>query len=148
MSGAELTGNFTGEIYSSVPAGAKYTRLKDLQVSAEFDKPFGGTVASPRATWSLAGYGQYQYDPSVLNITAGDLAPGTNISLPSNAQELLGTAGWLGIAQAKLVINLKNGLNVPVAVKWSNKTNLLQGSDTRGQIGISYDLSALKSLVP
>src|SRR5205807_4571211 len=73
---AQLTANFTAAIYASVPAGAKYGRLRDFQLSSEFDKPFGGTPDEPRGTWSLAGYGQYQYDPTVLNITAGNLVPG------------------------------------------------------------------------
>ncbi len=76
---------------------------------------------------SVAGYGQYQYDPTVLNVTSGNLVPGTNITLPKNAQVLLGTAGWLGIVQGKLVINLTKGLNVPVAIKWSNKTDFVSG---------------------
>jgi hypothetical protein len=147
LSGAQLTANVTTSIYSTVPTGAAYGRLRDFQVSAEFAKPFGGTLAEPRGTWSLAGYGQYQYDPTVLNITAGNLVPGTNIALPGDAQVLLGTAGWLGVAQGKLVINLKQGLNIPIALKWSNKTDLLKGSDVRGQIGLSYDLSALSKLI-
>jgi hypothetical protein len=145
--GMQLTGNFAAELYSSLPAGATYGRLKDLQASAELDKPFGGTTASPRGTISLAGYGQYQYDATVLNITAGNLAPGTNITLPSNAQVLLGTAGWLGIVQGKVTINLNQGLTLPVAIKWSNKTDLLAAQDIRGQIGLSYDLSALSKLI-
>lgn len=147
LMGAQLTANFTTSIYASVPAGAKYGRLRDFQLSGEFDKPFGGTPDEPRGTWSLAGYGQYQYDPTVLNITAGNLVPGTNIPLPGDAQVLLGTAGWLGVAQGKLTINLKKGLSIPVAVKWSNKTDLLKGDDVRGQVGLSYDLSALSKLI-
>jgi hypothetical protein len=147
LTGAQLTANFTTSIYASLPAGAVYGRLRDFQLSGEFDKPFGGTPDEPRGTWSLAGYGQYQYDPTVLNITAGNLAPGTNIALPGDAQVLLGTAGWLGVAQGKLVINLKKGLSIPVAVKWSNKTDLLKGNDVRGQVGLSYDLSALSKLI-
>jgi hypothetical protein len=147
LTGAQLTANFTTSIYASLPAGATYGRLRDFQLSGEFDKPFGGTPDEPRGTWSVAAYGQYQYDPTVLNITAGNLAPGTNISLPGDAQVLLGTAGWLGVAQGKLTINLKKGLSIPVAVKWSNKTDLLPGNDVRGQVGISYDLSALSKLI-
>lgn len=147
LSGAQLSGNFTASVYATLPAGAKYGRLRDVQFSGEFDKPFGGTLAEPRATWSLAGYGQYQYDPTVLNITQGNLAPGTNIVLPGNAQVLLGTAGWLGVAQGKVVFNLRKGLSIPVALKWSNKTNLLKGSDIRGQVGLSYDLAALSKLI-
>jgi hypothetical protein len=147
LSGAQLTANFTTSIYATVPTGAAYGRLRDLQISGEFDKPFGGTVADPRGTWSIAGYGQYQYDPTVLKITAGNLVPGTNIALPGDAQVLLGTAGWLGVVQGKVVINLKKGLTLPVALKWSNKTDLLKGNDVRGQFGLSYDLSALSKLV-
>jgi len=147
LTGAQLTANFTTAIYASLPAGAQYGRLRDFQLSGEFDKPFGGTPDEPRGTWSLAGYGQYQYDPTVLNITAGNLVPGTNIPLPGDAQVLLGTAGWLGVAQGKLTINLKKGLSIPVAVKWSNKTDLLKGDDVRGQVGLSYDLSALSKLI-
>ncbi len=147
MSGAQLTGNFTASIYSQLPAGAKYGRFRDIQFSAEFDKPFGGTAAEPRATWSVAGYGQYQYDPTVLNITQGNLAPGTNITLPSNAQVLLGTSGWIGVVQGKVTVTLSKGLTIPVALKWSNKTDLLKGNDVRGQFGLDYDLSALSKLI-
>lgn len=147
FSGAQFTGNFTGSLYASLPANATYGRFRDIQLSTEFDKPFAGTTAAPRATFSIAGYGQYQYSPTVLNITSGNLAPGTNITLPSNAQVLLGTAGWIGVVQGKLVINLKPGLSLPVAIKWSNKTDLLPTSDVRGQIGLSYDLSALSQLI-
>jgi hypothetical protein len=73
--------------------------------------------------------------------------PGTNIPLPGDAQVLLGTAGWLGVAQGKLTINLKKGFTLPVAVKWSNKTDFLKGDDVRGQVGLSYDLSALSKLI-
>jgi hypothetical protein len=83
----------------------------------------------------------------VLNISQGNLVPGTNITLPSNAQVLLGTSGWLGVVQGKIVFNLSKGLNIPVAIKWSNKTDLLTGNDIRGQIGLSYDLSALSKVL-
>lgn len=147
LSGAQLTGNFTASIYAKLPTGVTYGRLRDLQVSTEFDKPFGGTIAEPRGVFSLAGYGQFQYDPTVLNITQGNLVPGTNISLPANAQVLLGTKGWLSVAQGKIVFNLSKGLSIPVALKWSNKTDLTKGNDVRGQLGLSYDLSALSKLV-
>jgi hypothetical protein len=147
LSGAQLTGNFTASIFAQLPVGVTYGRLRALQASGEFDKPFGGTIAEPRAVLSAAGYGQFQYDPTVLNISQGNLVPGTNITLPSNAQVLLGTSGWLGVVQGKIVFNLSKGLNIPVAIKWSNKTDLLTGNDIRGQIGLSYDLSALSKVL-
>jgi hypothetical protein len=146
-SGAQLTGNFTASIYANLPPGATYGRFRDVQLSAEFDKPFGGTIAEPRGVLSVAGYGQFQYDPTVLNITQGNIVPGTDITLPENAQVLLGTSGWLGVVQGKIVFNLAKGLSIPVALKWSNKTDLLKGSDVRGQLGLTYDLSALSKLI-
>lgn len=130
----------------TIPAGAKYGRLHDGQISAEYDRPVGIRGKPNQATFSLAGYWQYQPDPSVLNITSGNLAPGTNIQLPQNAQVLLGTAGSLWVTQAKFAINTKSGVKIPVAVKWSNKTDLLSGNKIGAQVGISYDFSSLSSL--
>ncbi|MEI9980903.1 MAG: hypothetical protein WDN23_18240 [Edaphobacter sp.] len=147
MSGVQLTANFTASVYASLPTGAAYGRFRDVQFSGEFDKPFGGTLTSPRGIISAAGYGQYQYDPTVLSITQGNMVLGTDITLPGDAQVLLGRAGWLSVVQGKLVINLSQGLKLPVAIKWSNRTDLLQANDVRGQIGLSYDLSALSKLL-
>jgi hypothetical protein len=146
--GLQTTANGYGSWYFNVPAGASYTRFRAYQFSLEVDKPIGPTTA-PKATVSLAAYGQNQSDPTVLNISAGNLAPGTDIALPSNAQVLLGKAGWLGVGQAKLTWNLPkaNGLQIPVAFKWSSRTDLKSSGDWRGQFGISYDLSALSSLL-
>ena len=147
LSGAQLTGNFTAALFGSRPSSATYGLLKDVQGSGEFDLPFGGTTAQPLGTFSLAGYAQYQYSATVLNITSANELPGTNIALPANSQAYLGTPGWLGVVQGKFVFNLKQGLSIPIAVKWSNKTDLLQANDVRGQFGISYDFSALSSLI-
>jgi hypothetical protein len=145
--GAQLTANFGGSWFASVPAGASYTRLRDYQFSGEFDQPLAANNADPKATFSLAGYGQYQYSPNVLNLTVSNFAPGTNITVPANSQVFTSTAGWLGIVQAKLTFNIGKGTSVPIAIKWSNKTDLLNKPDWKGQFGISYDLSALASIL-
>jgi hypothetical protein len=147
-SGFQINANGFGSWYASVPAGAKYGRFRAYQFSTEIDKPVGPTT-SPRAILSLAAYGQNQSDKTVINISAGNLAPGTSIPLPSDAQVLLGTSGWLGVGQAKVVFNLPkaNGLSIPIAFKWSSKTDLRSGGDWRGQFGVSYDFSAISSLI-
>jgi len=129
-----------------IPAGAKYGRLRDGQISAEYDRPIRMRNNPNQATLSLAAYWQYQLDPSVLNITPGNLVPGTDITLPQDAQVLLGTAGSLWVTQAKIVINAKSGIKIPIGVKWANKTELLTGNKVGAQIGISYDFSSLSSL--
>ncbi|HLJ87137.1 MAG TPA: hypothetical protein VKZ53_09960 [Candidatus Angelobacter sp.] len=130
----------------ALPAGAKYGRIRDGQISAEFDRPFTLTGGQNQAAFSLAGYWQYQPDPTVLNITPGNLAPGTNIQLPADAQVLLGTAGSLWVVQGKVTINAKSGIKIPIGVKWSNKTDLLNGNKVGAQVGISYDFSSLSTL--
>lgn len=145
--GAQLTGNVAGSWFASLPAGANYGRVKDYQISGQFDQPLGKDPTAPRAIASVAGYGQYQYQPNVLNVTVANAVPGTNISVPDNSQVFTSTAGWLAVAQAKLVFNIGKGMMVPVAAKWSNKTDLLDDSNWKGQFGISYDLSALKSIL-
>jgi len=142
-----LSVNAATSIYgSTIPVGAKYGRLHDGQVSVEYDRPFAIKSNPNQATFSLAAYWQYQPDPSVLNITAGNLAPGTNIQLPQNAQVLLGTAGSLWVTQAKITVNGKSGIKIPIGVSWSNKTDLLVGNKVGAQVGISYDFSSLSSL--
>jgi hypothetical protein len=39
------------------------------------------------------------------------------------------------------------GVAFRIAPKWSNKTDLINAHDVRGQIGLSYDLSALPKLI-
>jgi hypothetical protein len=144
--GVLFTLNLAGSMYGgSIPAGAKYGRLRDFQFAAQLDRPLGDVITHP-ATFTLAGYVQYQFDPSVLNVGSGNLVPGTSITLPGNAQVLLGTKGTLGIVQAKITINTKSGVNIPVGVSWANKTDLLNATDVRGHIGITYDFNSIAQL--
>jgi hypothetical protein len=144
-SGTLFTMNLAATIYGSqMPASANYRRLRDLQAAAQLDRPIGDRITHP-VTLSLAGYLQYQFDPSVLNITSGNLAPGTDIPLPQNAQVLLGTRGLIAIAQAKATIT-RNGLNIPISIEWANKSDLLTGSDIRGNIGLTYNFDSMTQL--
>jgi hypothetical protein len=128
-----------------LPAGAKYGRVRDFQFAAQFDRPLGNINTHP-AVLTLAGYVQYQLDPSVINIGPGNLVPGTTITLPQDAQVLLGKKGTMGIVQAKVTLKMKNsGLKIPIAVRWANRTDLLNATDVRGHIGLTYDLDALFS---
>jgi hypothetical protein len=141
-----LTFNGAVSLYGAIPVGAKYGRVRYGQVSAEYDRTMTGQGKSLQTQLSLAGYWQYQPDPSVLDIPAGTVAPGTNVPLPNGTQEFVGTAGSLWVTQAKLTIKAAGGINVPLGVSWSNKTDLLQGSRVGAQVGISYNFSSLAGL--
>jgi hypothetical protein len=142
--GGLLSANAAVTLYGGqLPAGAKYGRLRDFQFAAQFDRPLGNISTHP-AVFTLAGYVQYQLDPSVINIGQGNLVPGTTITLPQDAQVLLGRSGTMGIVQAKVTLKLKNsGVKIPIAVSWANRTDLLNATDVRGHIGITYDLDSL-----
>jgi hypothetical protein len=141
-----FSANFGVSIYGgAIPAGAKYGRLHTGQAAAEFDFPFNLNSSSKNSTFTLASYWQYQPSASVLTITQADVAPGTTIPAPTSV--LVGTAGNLYVAQAKITLKGgKSGVNVPLGFKWSNKTDLLSGSKYAGQFGISYDFSSISSL--
>jgi hypothetical protein len=141
-----VTFNGSASIYGTIPAGAKYGNLHYGQVSTEYDQTLSGNGKSVQTQLSLAGYWQYQPHPSVLNIAAGTVAPGTDIPVPNGTQEFVGTAGSLWVTQAKLTIKGSGGINVPIGVSWSNKTDLLQGSKVGAQVGLSYNFSSLAGL--
>jgi hypothetical protein len=142
-----LTFNGAISIYGgSLPAAAKYGRLHDGQISGQYDRILSGKSNAIQTQLSLAGYWQYQPNPSVLNIPAGTVVPGTNIPLPNGTQEFVGTAGSLWVTQAKFTIKGSGGINIPIGVSWSNKKDLLQGSKVGAQVGISYNFSSLGSL--
>lgn len=141
-----LTFNGSASLYSTVPAGAKYGRLHYGQVSAEYDRNLSNTASALQAQMSLAGYWQYQPEPSVLNIPNGTVAPGTSIPVPNGTQVFVGTAGSLYVTQAKITIKAAGGIEVPIGVSWSNKTELLTGSRVGGQFGINYNFSSLANL--
>lgn len=141
-----LTFNGAVSLYGTIPAGAKFGSLHFGQVSMEYDRTMSGKHKSVQTQLSLAGYWQYQPHPSILNIPAGTVAPGTTIPLPNGTQEFVGTAGSLWVTQAKLTIKASGGINIPIGVSWSNKTDLLQGSKVGAQVGISYNFASLAGL--
>jgi len=142
-----LTFNAAASLYSgALPVNANYGRVHYSQVSGEYDRDVSSLQSSYHFQINLAGYWQYQPKPSILNIPAGTVAPGTTIPIPNGTQEFVGTAGSLGVVQAGLTIKGPAGINIPLRVSWSNKTDLLQGSKVGAQIGMSYNFSSLGGL--
>jgi hypothetical protein len=142
-----LSFNGAASLYGgTIPAGAKYGRLHYGQLSAEYDRTLSGKHNALQTQLSLAGYWQYQPHPSVLKIPAGTVVPGTTIPLPNGIHEFVGTAGSLWVTQFKITIKSSGGINIPIGVSWSNKTDLLRGTKVGAQVGINYNFSSLTSL--
>jgi hypothetical protein len=130
-----LTFNLAGDLYDSPPPGTG--AFKDLQAAIQLDHHFGSVVGS------LGAYYQYQNQPAALQIGPGNLAPGTNIVLPSTAATLLAPKGNMIVAQALVTLPLKNGTKLPAGVTWSNRTELIKANEVRGHIGFNFDWSSL-----
>ena len=52
--------------------------------------------------------------------------------------------GHIGVFQSKLEFpTANNAMRIPLSFTYSNRTELINESDVRGQIGISFNLDAL-----
>jgi len=142
--GALFSLNGAVTLYGKRPVDANYGAVRDAQFAIQFDRPLGDIV-SHSAVFSLAAYGQYQFDPTVIKFTSGNLAPNTNITLPGEAQALLGKKGATGIAQAKITFKMgKNGPEVPFALTWATRKELINANNSLGaHIGLTYNLDNL-----
>jgi hypothetical protein len=138
-----ITANATAEIYNSTPPSANVSQFRDAQISAEADLSLP-QWKSGTPVFSAAGYFQYQNAPALINITNANLAPGTNIALPTGSATVLGQRGNIVIGQIKLTIPIKtSGVSFPVGITWSNHTELLKANDIVGHFGIQFDLDSL-----
>ncbi len=139
-----LTFNFAAEWYDSLPSGVNQSRLRDLQAAAQVDRQLGTIPKFGPVTLTAAFYYQWMNSNALIVIPAGNNAPGTGIVLPGTASVLLAPKGNIEIGQVKLTIPLKGGtLKVPVSFTWSNRTELINESEKKGQIGLTLDLDTL-----
>lgn len=144
-----FTGNLGFSLYAkSQPSDTKgnTATFRNAQAAVQFDRAW--TVNQTSLQVSLAGYFQYQVNQGLIVIPAGSTIPGTNIMVPGDASMLLAPKGLISVAQAKVTIHVpKCSTPIPLGFSWSNRTDLLKGSEVRGHIGFSFDSIALARLV-
>lgn len=126
-SNADFTFNAAATLINgALPAGTP-DRLRDFSAAVQYDAPL--RLGPEFGTFVFSLSGKYQYlaqDPSVAVKT-----PAT----PS---------GSIALAQATFTIPLgASGAKVPLSISWSNRTELIQEKQVRGNIGITYDLDAI-----
>jgi hypothetical protein len=139
-----LTFNGAVEWYDTVPTGVKVSKLRDVQLAAQLDRQLGTIPQLGPAVLTLAFYYQWMQDSALITIPAGNTVPGTGIILPGAASTLLGTKGNIEVGQLKVTIPIKSGMiKVPISFTWSNRTELINESDKRGQIGLTFDLDSI-----
>jgi len=138
-----LTANAALTWYNSLPAGTSASRLRDVQFAGQFDRRLGVIPNLGNAVMTLAGYYQWMKEDALITIGPGNVAPGSGILLPGTAATLLGTKGNIGVVQGRLTLPINNTIKIPISVTWANRKELINESDTRGQVGVTLDLDSL-----
>lgn len=138
-----ITFNTAFTWYNSLPAGATVGRLRDVQAAGKLDRRLGVIPTLGNAVLTFGGYYQWMKEDALITIGPGNVAPGSGIVLPGTAATLLKTKGNIGIVQGRLTLPINNTIKVPLSITWSNRTELVKESDTRGQVGVTFDIDNL-----
>jgi len=108
--------------------------FRDFQLSGKWDIPLGGLPpVIAKGTLTFSGlYEHLHQKPLGINLTIND----TKVNQP----------GDMGVFQVKYSIPVgDSGVQVPISFTASNRTELVKEKDTRGNIGITFDLDKLFS---
>ncbi len=133
LDGPELTANLAFTVFNSLPAGSTAGRLRDAQGSLQLDVPLPEILNTTNLVLSFSG--QYV---RLLEQPLG--APAI-----VNTKQVT-TKGNIGLAQAKLTVPVKGtGVQIPVSITWSNRTELILEKEVRANIGLTFDLDKLFS---
>ena len=127
---------------SSVPGAG---RLRDVQAGMQVGYNLGSFPFLGAAGLSGTYYFQDQISPAILNVTPSMPLPGITITgLSSSATQVFAKKGNISIAQLKLELGPgQSSVRFPIAVSYSNRTELITKPEWRGQLGISYDFDSL-----
>ena len=113
---------------------------KPAQAAIQFDRPLGSGT-SP-AQLSIGAYYQYQRYPGIFKVPTGaTTVPNTSIPLaPSGATVLSNAKGSLYVLQAIVTVHIPAaGVNVPIGISYSNRTDLAVGNEVRAHIGFTFN---------
>jgi hypothetical protein len=139
----QVTANASATIYDTL-LGSTTSRFRSAQAAFQLDYTATSTASKMQAAVSGGYYFQYMVAKSLLTLPSTDLAPGTSIPLPGNASELLNTTGPIHVGQGKITLSMKNSnVSIPLALTFSNRTDLIKASKVGGNFGITYDFSSL-----
>lgn len=128
------------------PEGSAW-KVRDGQFSMGLDwSP--RTSGRFRPTYTAAYYFQYMVSNGVLKFTGDAVTPGgAAIPLAKAAKELLNTKGPIHITQFRVNLPVGNGVSLPAAISYSNRSELIEGrAFWQGHFGVSYDFSQLRRL--
>lgn len=142
--------NIGGNAYNSTPSVPGAGKFRDLQAGTETDIAFCTSTAHVigsflgNSTLGLTYYYQDQTSPSILKVTPGTPLPGISITgLASTTSSVFAMKGPINFVQLKYGLGTGKNVKFPIAVSWSNRTDLITHSLWSAQFGVSYDFSSL-----
>lgn len=143
-----LAANFAVGFYDAAqpPVDGKPTpRWSDIEFGAQYERKLGKLSILGPAALALSQYFQNQRAASILDVDPAQPLPGvTFVHLPDGAKKVFAQPGKIWISQLRLVLGPdKASVRIPVALSWSNRTELIDKPTWRAQIGLNYDLDAL-----
>lgn len=146
----DLTFNGAFGVYDSaqpVVAGQPNSRLRDIEAGLQYERKLGSLPLLGTAAVDLSFYYQNQRSASILKIDPTQPLPGISFTgLPSNSNQVFALPGDIRLGQFRLVLGPGgSSVRVPIAVSYSNRTDLINKPGWRAQIGISYDFDSLFS---
>ncbi len=140
------------DIYNDEPSRAipSASHLRDVQAGAEITRVWHistykhenaalAALFSKLGDLSLVGayYYQDQTSPSILN---GPPSSITFNGLPTTASQVFATRGPINVGQIRLGFGTGTNIRFPIAVSYSNRSDLIVHPFVGVQFGVSYDL--------
>ena len=128
---SEYTLNVNANFFNETRAGMS-GNFRDLQVGGKWDIPIGHVPSFiARGTLTFSGlYEHLHQKPLGITISIDD--------------QKVNKPGDIGVFQAKYSIAIgDSGVQIPISVTASNRTELIKENDVRGNIGITFDLDKL-----
>jgi hypothetical protein len=127
---ADFTFNGSLTMFNKLPAGINARRVRDFQLSAQLDFPFGDVNGGGQ--FVLSASGKYERLMENASTLAGTIVPNTK--------------GDIAVGQVKLSIPIKGlGIKFPVSFTFANRTELVKERTVRGNFGFTFDLDTLFS---
>ena len=124
-------------------ANASFSWFSDVRpgMSGSF-RDFKAGVAGTFRLRDLANYGAPALSFAALYVYLHQEPLGLGLIAFNDAA--INKPGHIGVFQAKLELpTAKNAMRIPLSFTYSNRTELINETDVRGQIGISFNLDAL-----
>jgi hypothetical protein len=129
--GPELTANASFTIFNSLPPGSTAGRLRDGQASLQLDVPLAEIAKTSNMVLSFSG--------QFVRLLEQPLGAAVIVNTKSVTAK-----GNMGLVQAKLTVPVKgSGVQIPISVTWSNRTELILERDVRANFGVTFDLDKL-----